>query len=77
MSMTYELIVGVLVEKFSVPPDRITPEAVLGDLDLDSLARLEFAETLRESLGAELADDEVVPSTTLAALAVLAEERTA
>ncbi|MFJ7085894.1 acyl carrier protein [Streptomyces griseus] len=77
MSMPYELIVGVLVEKFSVPPDRIAPDTVLGDLDLDSLARLEFTETLRESLGTELADDEVVPSMTLAALAVLAEEKTA
>ncbi|MBV7242916.1 acyl carrier protein [Streptomyces sp. MW-W600-10] len=73
----YESIARILVEKFDVPPEQVRPESVLGDLDLDSLARLEFTETLRESCGAELTDDDVVHSATLASLAALAAQKSA
>ncbi|WP_256342243.1 acyl carrier protein [Streptomyces sp. MW-W600-10] len=77
MRMMYESIARILVEKFDVPPEQVRPESVLGDLDLDSLARLEFTETLRESCGAELTDDDVVHSATLASLAALAAQKSA
>jgi acyl carrier protein len=44
----YDHLVNLLGDKFEVPADRISPDATLGDLELDSLAVVELYVTLQE-----------------------------
>ncbi|WP_190094410.1 phosphopantetheine-binding protein [Streptomyces melanogenes] len=55
-----------------MPGDRLHPQTLLGDLDLDSLAVLEFTEALREAGADGLDDADVAGTLTLAQLAELA-----
>ncbi|WP_043263120.1 phosphopantetheine-binding protein [Streptomyces sp. CT34] len=50
-------LVTVLTDKFDVPADAVRPDSTLTDLDLDSLAVVEFAVTLQEDWHIDLADD--------------------
>ncbi|MFF8557043.1 acyl carrier protein [Streptomyces sp. NPDC015501] len=54
----HDHLITVLHGKFEVPTERITPEATLGGLELDSLAVVELFVTLQEGLDVLLDDSQ-------------------
>lgn len=58
MTAVYDRVKTLLVDKFGVPDDDITPEATFEDLDLDSLDLVEFALAAEEELGVRITDEE-------------------
>jgi acyl carrier protein len=74
MSNTYEAIARVLLDKFDVPAQRINPDASVAELDLDSLAVVEFLDTLQEISGKPIDDTEVPDSATLAELTAMIDQ---
>lgn len=60
-----ERINAVLVGRFAVPEDELRPDATFADLDLDSLALVEFALVAEKEFGVQIADDEVSPNATV------------
>lgn len=56
MDRVYDHLVTLLSDKFEVDPDRITPEATLDTLELDSLAVVELYVTLQEQWQVPLDD---------------------
>ncbi|MED7953930.1 acyl carrier protein [Streptomyces sp. BE20] len=57
MNPVREHLVALLVGQFEVPRDAIGDDAALGELDLDSLARVELVVNLQEHWGVGLDDD--------------------
>ncbi|MFI9331358.1 acyl carrier protein [Kitasatospora sp. NPDC052868] len=57
MNPVREHLVALLSGQFEVPTDAIGDDAALGDLDLDSLARVELVVSLQEHWGIGLDDD--------------------
>lgn len=69
---TLDRLALILVENFGVEPHEVTPEATFADLDLDSLAIVEFALVAEKEFGVDIAEDEVSPRATITdALALL------
>lgn len=58
MTAVYDRVKTLLVDKFGVPEDDISPEATFEDLDLDSLDLVEFALAAEEELGVRITDEE-------------------
>ncbi|SHN12914.1 acyl carrier protein [Streptomyces yunnanensis] len=54
-----ERLLEVLGAKFRIPADHVSDEATLKELDMDSLALVEFTLTVEEEYGATLDEDEV------------------
>lgn len=71
MTSTYQALVQILTEKFSVPQERISIDTTLNDLGLDSLATLEFFDTIQEDFGAPVDDAEISGDFNLAAAVTL------
>ncbi len=53
-----EFLSGLLVEKFDVDPDKITPEARLSDLGLDSLSIVELVFDAEDEFDIEISEDD-------------------
>ncbi|MFD8084412.1 acyl carrier protein [Kitasatospora sp. NPDC059722] len=71
MSSTYETLRSCLVDEFDVLPARVTPDATLASLDLDSLALVELSLLVEERIGVTVAD--ITPDRTLGELAAHAD----
>ena len=54
----FDKVKELLVDKFGVPTDEVTPEATFEDLDLDSLDLVEFALAAEEEMGVRISDEE-------------------
>lgn len=66
---------GILVDYFGVEPDEVRPEATFAELDLDSLAIVEFALVTEKEFGVSIGEDEVSPRARVRdALAMLASK---
>lgn len=65
MSTVYDRVKELLVDKFGVPEEDLTPEATFEDLDLDSLDLVEFALAAEEELGVRISDEEAEDLETL------------
>ncbi len=65
MGPVYDRVKELLVDKFGVPADEISPEATFDDLDLDSLDLVEFALAAEEDLGVRISDEEAEELETL------------
>ncbi|HVM00913.1 MAG TPA: acyl carrier protein [Egibacteraceae bacterium] len=65
MSAVYDRVKELLVDKFGVPEDEVTPEATFEELDLDSLDLVEFALAAEEELGVRISDEEAEDLETL------------
>lgn len=65
MTAVYDRVKTLLVDKFGVPEDEISPEATFEDLDLDSLDLVEFALAAEEELGVRITDEEAEDLETL------------
>ncbi|MBA2576790.1 MAG: acyl carrier protein [Euzebyaceae bacterium] len=71
----YDRVKNLLVDKFGVPADDISPEATFEDLDLDSLDLVEFALAAEEDLGVRITDDEAADLKTLSDTVALLEAK--
>lgn len=69
---TMDRLRGILTDYFGVEPDEVRPDATFAELDLDSLAIVEFGLVAEKEFGVLIAEDEVSPHATVAdALAML------
>jgi acyl carrier protein len=75
MSAVYDRVKDLLVEKFGVPAEDISPEATFDELDLDSLDLVEFALAAEEELGVRISDEEAEELDTLGETVQLLEAR--
>ncbi|MFI6769304.1 acyl carrier protein [Streptomyces sp. NPDC050355] len=66
-------ICAVLTETFGVEPDALRPSTTFQELDLDSLALLEFALVMGERLGVSGGDADLRPAMTLREASALVE----
>ena len=67
-----ERLSGILVSYFGVEEHEVTPDATFAELDLDSLAIVEFALVAEKEFGITLTEDEVSPKARVAdAIALL------
>jgi len=68
-----ERLSGILVSYFGVEADEVHPDATFAELDLDSLAIVEFALVTEKEFGIAIGEDEVSPKARVRdALAMLA-----
>ncbi|MEI5008409.1 MULTISPECIES: phosphopantetheine-binding protein [unclassified Streptomyces] len=65
---TFEQIAEIIVEKFDVPRDRIVSDAVLEDIELDSLALIEVALAVKKQFGFDVPTEDLKTSGTVADL---------
>jgi acyl carrier protein len=69
---TMDRLRQILTSYFGVEADEVRPEATFAELDLDSLAIVEFALVAEKEFGVLIAEDEVSPHATVTdALALL------
>lgn len=71
----YDKVKDLLVEKFGVPAEDVTPDATFEDLDLDSLDLVEFALAAEEEMGVRISDDEAEDLTTIQDIVDLLESK--
>ncbi len=74
-SAVYDKVKELLVEKFGVSEDDVSPEATFSDLDLDSLDLVEFALAAEEEMGVRISDEEAEQLDTLDDTVKLLEEK--
>lgn len=65
---TFEQIAEVIAEKFDVPPHLIVPEAVLEDIELDSLAVIEVGLIVEKRFGFAVHTEDLKTGGTVAEL---------
>ncbi|MEU5181950.1 acyl carrier protein [Streptomyces longwoodensis] len=58
-------IANLLTEKLEVEAELVVPGAALQQLELDSLAQVEFVDSLQSEFGVTVDDDEVTGAMTL------------
>jgi acyl carrier protein len=71
MNDIIERIGTLLTTRFGVSPAEFNAEAALGDLDLDSLALVEFGLVAEKEFGVKLGEQEISPDDTVTDLANL------
>lgn len=69
MGTGYSIVVDVLVGQFDCAMAELMPETTMEDVDLDSLAQVEFAVALEGRTGLRFSDDQVTLDTTLSQIA--------
>lgn len=57
MEPVYDVLVRLLTDHFGVPHDLINPDATFEDMELDSLALVELATLLEDTLGVSLPEE--------------------
>ncbi|MDU9000642.1 MULTISPECIES: acyl carrier protein [Streptomyces] len=77
MSTTYDQLVEILARLHDAPADRISPEATITELGVDSLTMVEISIRIERDLGVAVGDDELRPDLTLVDLAGLVDARRA
>lgn len=63
---TLDRLCGILTGYFGVEAGEVRPEATFAELDLDSLAIVEFALVAEKEFGVLIGEDEVTPYATVA-----------
>jgi acyl carrier protein len=61
----FEDLKEILVAKLKVSPDLVTPEATKNDLELDSLAVIELAILIEQTLSIIVSEEELLEAGTL------------
>ena len=75
MATVYDKVKELLVDKFGVEEEEVSPEATFEDLDLDSLDLVEFALAAEDELGVRITDEEAEQLETLDDTVKLLEEK--
>ena len=73
----YERVEAMLTKAFGVEPDAVSREATFDEMDLDSLAQVEFSEVLSETFGFDLDSEEFVKLENLGELIDMLERQEA
>ncbi|GAA4462153.1 phosphopantetheine-binding protein [Phytohabitans houttuyneae] len=73
----FEPLKSLIASKYQVEVDRITPDATLDDLGLDSLDVVELAMAVEHEWGPKVTDDELLEAQRLDAIIDLIESRVA
>ena len=73
MNTVLSQVTVLLVETLGVSPEEVTPEVVLADLDVDSLAMVEFAMAAKTELGVDIGDNELTSRNTVRDMVELIE----
>ncbi|EME54944.1 acyl carrier protein [Amycolatopsis decaplanina] len=73
----YERVEAMLTKAFGVEPKAVSREATFDEMDLDSLAQVEFSEVLSERFGFELDAEKFITLENLGELIDLIEARVA
>lgn len=68
---SYDKVVNILVEKYGVDRDKVSPEANMTDLGLDSLAMAELVFDIEDEFGIEVTMEEANFSTLEGAVALV------
>lgn len=71
----YEVLKGILVGDLQMREEAVVPTAGREEVGLDSLTAVELAALLRDRLGVEIHDYELMDAATVADVARLLEER--
>ena len=77
MPTMYDQLVDIMVERFDVERDAITPDISFEDLGMDSLFLVELMLVVQSELGVEVDDDSASPKDTVSRAAALIEEKAA
>jgi acyl carrier protein len=75
MNSFYDQISELLITKFDVDSARTRPDASFEDLDLDSLAQVEFCEVIGERFGVRMTDDDLAEVSSIGDVIALLERR--
>jgi len=62
---TFEQLAMIIEEKIGIPRDRVTPDTVLEDIEVDSIALIEVALVAEEKFGAEVPTDDLSSASTV------------
>lgn len=60
-----ERLAALLIARFGVSRDEVRPDATFAELDLDSLALVEFAMVAEKEFGVPIGEDEMSPQATV------------
>jgi acyl carrier protein len=71
----YDKLKSIMVRELLLKADDIRPDATLAEAGMDSLAMVELAMVLSKRYGAELSDDELIETATVADIANLLATR--
>ena len=69
----YPAVASVLTEQFNVAPERVTPDATLDSLGLDSLALMEFVFAIEDKFSVRIPEERLDPRQSGVTLTNLAE----
>ncbi|MFE7122093.1 acyl carrier protein [Streptomyces sp. NPDC057654] len=73
--MVHDIVVDLLVSAFEVDPGHIRDDASLEALGLDSVAQVELADRVGESLGVDIPEEEFTGQATLKNIVESAERK--
>jgi acyl carrier protein len=65
VSTVQDRITTMLIDRFGVPREELRPDATFAELDLDSLALVEFALVVEKEFGVPMGEDEVSTGATI------------
>ncbi|MER8088122.1 acyl carrier protein [Streptomyces sp. NPDC056178] len=77
MPSVLDRITEVLVSRFGVEPEEVTEDTTMRDLDLDSLALVEFALVAGGEFGIQIDDEEVGAESSVKDLIALIDSKSA
>ncbi|MFB6710685.1 MULTISPECIES: acyl carrier protein [unclassified Streptomyces] len=77
MPSVLDRITEVLVSRFGVEPEEVTEDTTMRDLDLDSLALVEFALVAGGEFGIQIDDEEVGAESSVKDLIALVDSKSA
>jgi acyl carrier protein len=77
MDVSIEQVTALLVTSFGVSAEEIRPDATFAELDVDSLALVEFALLVHKELGVPLDEDEISGTHTVRDVVALIEGKKA
>jgi acyl carrier protein len=68
-------IADLITNRFSVPVEEYRPDATFPDLDLDSLAMVEFGLVAEQEFGVHISEDDVSTTDTITDIAKIIESK--
>jgi acyl carrier protein len=75
MSTVYEQLSELMVERFLVDPENLTPEATFEDLGMDSLFLVELILEVQRVFNVKIDEDAATPTDTVGHAVALIEEQ--
>jgi acyl carrier protein len=64
-AMVRERLAALLISRFGVSEDELRPDVTFAELDLDSLALVEFVMVVEKEFGVPVGEDDLTPQATV------------